>query len=233
MADLKVMSAGAVKPLVEALGAEFARGKGIAIDFNFGTAGALRDRIEQGEAADLVVIAQAGIGKLGKLGLIDATSVRDIASTVTGIIVPEGATAPDVSTPAAFIQALRDAPSFAYTDPKAGGSGGIMFAALLEKLGMLDIVNAKAVLCKGGADVSAKVAEGRAVLGTTFISEALPVKGVRVVGPMPGDLHNSNTYSAAVHAKSARRELALALLTALTDPATKPRWTAAGLEPAF
>ena len=41
MADLKVMSAGAVKPLVEALGAEFAQRHGITIDFNFGTAGAL------------------------------------------------------------------------------------------------------------------------------------------------------------------------------------------------
>lgn len=233
MADLTVMSAGAVKPLVEALGAEFARAKGIEIDFNFGTAGALRDRIEQGELADLVAIAQAGIGKLSKLALVDAGTVRDLASTVTGMIVPEGAPAPDISTPEAFVKALRETPSFAYTDPKAGGSGGIMFAALLEKLGLTDIVNAKAVLCKGGADVSAKVAEGRAVLGTTFISEALPVKGLRVIGPLPGDLHNSNTYSAAVHAKSSRRELALALLAALTDPATRPRWTAAGLEPAF
>jgi molybdate transport system substrate-binding protein len=233
VADLKVMSAGAVKSMVAALGAEFERAKGIKIDFNFGTAGALRDRIEQGETVDLVVIAQAGIGKLAKLALVDAGSVRDIALTVTGIIVRDGAAAPDISTPETFIKALRDTPSFAYTDPKAGGSGGIMFAGLLEKLGLTEIVNAKAVLCKGGADVSAKVAEGRAVLGTTFISEALPVKGVRVVGPLPGDLHNTNTYSAAVHAKSANRELAMALLAALTDPATKPRWTAAGLEPAF
>ena len=43
----------------------------------------------------------------------------------------------------------------AYTDPKAGGSGGIMFAALLEKLGIADAINKKAVLGKRGAEVAA------------------------------------------------------------------------------
>ena len=81
--------------------------------------------------------------------------------------------------------------------------------------------------------MAAPVAEGRAEIGTTFISEVLPVKGVKVVGPLPGELHNANTYTAAIPAGSASREAAAALLRALTDPATRARWSAAGLEPAF
>jgi len=73
----------------------------------------------------------------------------------------------------------------------------------------------------------------RAEIGTTFISEALTVPGVTVVGPLPGDLHNVNTYTAAIHAMSAAPDAARALLRKLTDPASAARWTAAGLQPAF
>ncbi|MFZ1003493.1 MAG: substrate-binding domain-containing protein, partial [Pseudolabrys sp.] len=64
-----------------------------------------------------------------------------------------------------------NARSVAYTDPKAGGSGGIMFSALLEKLGIAEAINKKAVLGKSGHDVTTSIAEGRAEIGTTFISE--------------------------------------------------------------
>jgi len=78
-----------------------------------------------------------------------------------------------------------------------------MFVGLMDKLGIADAINKNAVLCKGGYDVAAALADGRADLGTTFISEALPVKGVKVVGALPGNLHYTNTYTAAIHAKAA------------------------------
>jgi len=43
-------------------------------------------------------------------------------------------------------QALLKARSVAYTDPKAGGSSGTLFAAMLEKLGIADAIGKKAVL---------------------------------------------------------------------------------------
>jgi len=233
MPTIKVMSAGAVKAMVAALGAEFERESGTSIDYNFGTAGALRDRVKGGETADLVVVSQSGIAELARLGHVVADTITDLGATVTGVIVREGAAKPDISTVDAFKQALRNARSIAYTDPKAGGTGGIMFVALLQKLGMLDEVNAKAVLGKGGFDVSQTVADGRAELGTTFLSEALPVKGLSIVGTLPGELHNANTYTAAVHTRAADRAGAEAFLRKLVAPATRGRWTAAGLEPAF
>jgi molybdate transport system substrate-binding protein len=233
MPTIKVMSAGAVKAMVQALGAEFERATGNTIDYNFGTAGSLRDRVAKGEAADLVVLSQSAIAELGKAGRVDPATATDLGRTVTGVVVREGAPKPDISTPEAFKQALLKARTVAYTDPKAGGSGGIMFAAMLERLGIADEVNKKAVLGKGGVDVTISIVEGRAELGTTFISEVLPIKGATVVGPLPGELHNANTYSAAVHAQSAHRDIAAALLAALKNPATRERWTAAGLEPAF
>jgi molybdate transport system substrate-binding protein len=233
VAEIKVMSAGAVKSMVAALGAEFEAETGNKLNLNFGTAGSLRERIKSGETADLVILSESAIAELGQLGLVVADSRTDLGRTVTGVIVREGAPAPDVSTPEAFRQALLAARSVAYTDPKAGGSGGIMFAALLQKLGIANEINNKAMLGKGGHDVAVSVAEGRAEIGTTFISEVLPVKGAKVVGPLPGELHNANTYTAAIHARAALPEGGRALLRKLTDASTRPRWTAAGLEPAF
>jgi len=231
--DIKVMSAGAVKSVVSALGAEFERDTGNKLNFNFGTAGSLRERIKDGETADLVVLSESAIAELAKLGIVAADSVVDLGRTVTGVVIREGGPVPDISTPDAFKRAFLNARSVAYTDPKAGGSGGIMFAALLEKLGIADAINKKAVLGKSGHDVTTSIAEGRAEIGTTFISEVLPVKGARVVGHLPGDLHIANTYTAAIHAQAASRAGAEFLLRKLTDPATRPRWIAAGLEPAF
>jgi molybdate transport system substrate-binding protein len=233
VAEIKVMSAGAVKSMVAVLGAEFENETGNKLTLNFGTAGSLRERIKNGEVADLIILSESAIAELAKLGLAVSESCTDLGRTVTGVIVRAGASIPDISTPDAFKQSLLKAKSVAYTDPKAGGSGGIMFSALLQKLGIADEVNRKAVLGKGGHDVATSVAEGRAEIGTTFISEVLPVKGAKVVGLLPGDLHNANTYTAAIHVGAASRKGAEALLRKFTDPATRPRWVAAGLEPAF
>jgi molybdate transport system substrate-binding protein len=232
-AEIKVMSAGAVKSMVVALGSEFEHETGNKLNLNFGTAGSMRDRLKAGEAADLIILSESIIAGLNKPGMFVAGSITDLGRTVTGVVIKEGAQAPDISSPEAFKQALLKARSVAYTDPKAGGSGGTMFAGLLEKLGIADAIAEKSVLCKGGFDVAGAIVDGRAEIGTTFISEVLPVKGAKVIGTLPGELHNTNTYTAAVSAGAASRDGAAAFLHFLTKPATRSRWTASGLEPAF
>ena len=233
MANIKVMSAGAVQAMVTALGAEFERETGHKIELNFNTVGSLRARLQGGEQADLVILSASAIAALEQSGLFVPGSRADLGRTITGVVIKEGAPAPDISTPEAFKRALLAARSVAYSDPAAGGSSGTYFAGLLERLGIADAVNKKAVLGKRGYEVAEAVVDGRAEIGTTFISEALTVPGVKVVGPLPGDLHNANTYTAAIHAGSASPDTVRALLRKLTDPAGAARWTAAGLEPAF
>jgi molybdate transport system substrate-binding protein len=227
------MSAGAVESMVRALGAEFEKTSGHTLDLNFGTAGSVRARFEGGEATDVVVLPAHLIEALDKTGAFVPGSVTGLGRTVTGVVVKQGAPAPDISTPEALKQALLKAKGVSFSDPKAGGSSGTNFAGLLEKLGIADEVNKKAVLGKRGYEVAEAVADGRVELGSTFISEMLTVKGVAIVGPLPGELHFANTYTAAIPTGSSQVEAAQALLKALTGPATRQRWTEAGLEPAF
>jgi molybdate transport system substrate-binding protein len=232
-ADIKVLSAGAVESMVTVLGKEFERTSGHKLTLIFNTAGSLRERILGGEKADLVILSQSAIASLDKPGMFVPGSRTDLGRTVTGVAVREGAAVPNISTPEAFKQALLKAKTVGYSDPKAGGSSGTMFATLLDKLGIADAVNKKAFLGKRGFEVAQAVADGRVEIGTTFISELLTVKGAKVIGPLPGKLHNVNTYTAAIPTGSASCDAAAALLRALTNPANRERWTAAGLEPAF
>ena len=233
MSTIKVLSCGAVQSMVTALGAEFEQATGHTLDLNFGTAGALRGRLKGGEAADLIILPATTVEAMEKDGAFVPGSRTDLGRTVTGVAVRAGAPAPDISTPEAFKKALLDASTISYTDPKAGGSSGTVFAGLLEKLGIAEAVSKKAVLGERGHHVAELVASGKAEIGTTFISEILTVPGARVVGPLPGELQNANTYTAAIPAGSAFPEVAAGLLRTLTDPASRSRWTAAGLEPAF
>jgi molybdate transport system substrate-binding protein len=233
MATIKVMSAGAVQAMVTALGNEFAAANGHKLDLNFATVGTLRDRLTGGEKADLVILSESAIAALEKSGLFVARSRKDLGRTRTGICIREGASKPDISTVDAFKRALLDARVVAYSDPKGGGSSGTFFAGLLESLGIADQVNKNAVLRKRGHEVAEAVARGEADIGSTFVSEILTVKGAVVAGTLPAELDNANTYTAAILAGSPMQAEAAALLAALSDPASRPRWTAAGLQPAF
>lgn len=231
MAKIKVLSAGAVESMVTALGNEFAKANGHELDLNFATVGALRERLSGGETADLAILSESAVAALNNLFV--AGSIKNLGRTRTGVAIRDGAPKPDISTPEAFKRALLSAKAVSYTDPKGGGSSGVFFAGVLNRLGIADQVNRNAVLKKRGYEVGHALANGEADIGTTFISELLTVKGITVVGPMPGELDNPNTYTGAVMAGSAQRDPAGALLAALSDPASRVRWTAAGLEPAF
>jgi len=233
VADIKVMSTGAVEPMVKLFAPVFERETGHKANLNFGTAGGLKARLETGETADLIILPAAAIEAMEKAGGIVAGSRTDLGRTVTGIAIKEGAAAPDVSTPEAFKQTLIKARGVSFSDPAAGGSSGTYFAGLLKKMGIADEVNKKAVLGKRGYEVAQAVVDGRVDIGTTFISERLTVPGVRIIGPLPGDLYFANTYTAGIPAGCKQPEAAMALLRVLTRSANRDSWVKAGLEPAF
>ena len=233
MADITVMSTGAVEPMVKLFVPIFERESGHKAHLIFGTAGGIRARLDAGERPDLLILPAANMEAMDKAGKLMPGTRTDLGRTVTGIAIKDGAPAPDVSTPAAFKQALVKAKGVSFSDPAAGGSSGTYFAGLLQKMGIADAVNKKAVLGKRGYEVAQAVVDGRAEIGTTFISELLTVPGVRILGPLPGELYFANTYTAGIPVESRQQEAAKALLRVLTNQRTRGEWTKAGLEPAF
>ena len=142
----------------------------------------------------------------------------------------EGAPAPDISTAAAFEQALRSARAIAFSDAAVGGSAGVHLAALWERIGIADEIARKGMPQKSGGEVASRVAEGKADLGLTLIAEIVPIAGARVIGKLPAPFGNDTTYAAGISSICADRAAAAAFIAALAHPAERDVWTAAGFD---
>jgi molybdate transport system substrate-binding protein len=228
-ADLKVISAGAVRGLLAQIIEDYTRQTGQKFDFTIGTTGQLRNIIATGQHADLIIASAPLMGELEKTMM--PGSRADLGRVGIGVTVREGAAVPNVSTPDALKNALIAARSVAYTDPAEGGTSGIYFNNLADKFGIGDAVRKKAVLTKGGREAAIEVAEGRAELAIVFMSESAAVKGVKLAGPLPGPLQDYSVYAAAIPASSTDAAAARAFIAALTSPAMAERWRANGFEP--
>ncbi len=231
-AELKVISGGAFKGVLNPLAAAYENETGNKVDITYRTVGQHLGLIRDGkEAFDVAVLTPTAIDGLIKEGKIAAGTRADLAKTGVGVVVKEGAPRPDISTVEAFKRTLLAAKSVAYIDPKAGGSSGIYVGKLLEKLGIADQVNAKAVLVQGGA-VADHIANGEAEIGIHQISEILHVKGTVLVGPLPAEIQNFTVYSAGVGAGAQNDAAARALVRFLSGPHALPVIKKRGMEAA-
>jgi molybdate transport system substrate-binding protein len=230
-AEIKVLTAGAFKQVLQALLPDFEKTTGHKVAVQNDTVGALSKRIEGGEAFDLAVLTPAAVNDLSSKGKFVAGSRVNLARVGVGVVVKEGAPKPDIGSVDAFKRALLAAKSVAYIDPAAGGSSGIYVAGLLDKLGVAAEVKPKAKLIPGGA-VAEHVARGEAEFGIHQISEILPVKGATLVGPLPAEIQNYTVYAAGLGAQAKESEAATALLKALSGPAAVEVLKSKGMEPA-
>ena len=230
-ADLKVISAGAVRGLIAQIIEDYSQKTGQKFDFTIGTTGQLRTIITSGQHADLIIVSLPLMEELEKTGKLTPGSRADLGRVGIGVAVKDGASVPDVATPDAFKKALVEAKSVAFTDPAEGGTSGIYFAGLTERLGIGGAVKKKAVLTKGGREAAIEVAEGRAEMAVIYVSEAIAVKGVKVAGLLPPSLQDYSAYAAAIPQNSTDAAAARAFIAALSSAAMAERWRSNGFEP--
>jgi len=229
-AEIKVVSGGAFKQVLNALAAQYRTESGNTLDVSYRTVGQHLALIGSGEEDfDVAILTPAAIEALARDGKVVPGTRTDLARTAVGVMVRTGAPVPDISTVAAFTRALLAAKSVAFIDPKAGGSSGIYVEGLLQRLGIADRIDAKAVLVHGGA-VADHVAGGTAEIGIHQISEILPVAGVKLVGPLPAEIQNFTVYAAGIGAAAKDGAAARALVRFLSGPRAVPAIRAKGME---
>ena len=228
-ADVKILTAGAMKAVVLELVPQFEKETGHKAVVDNDTAGGLARRIQGGETFDLAVITPGVLNDLAGKGKVVGDTRANVARVGVGVVVKEGAPAPDVSNVDAFKKALLTAKTVAYIDPASGGSSGIYLTGLFDKLGIAADIKPKAKLKQGGY-VADLIASGEAEIGLHQISEILPVKGVKLVGPLPAEIQNYTTYAAAVSADAKQPDAARALIKLLTGPPADSVLKARGME---
>jgi molybdate transport system substrate-binding protein len=181
---------------------------------------------DTGNKLTVAILTAAASESLASSGKMLPEASRAIARSGIGVVVRAGAPKPDIRTAAAFRAALLSAKSVAFT---ANGASGTYFEGLLQRLGIAESVNAKALRPQGGA-VAELIARGEAELGVQQISELLPVGGIDYVGPLPPDYQNYTVFSASLGAHALEPQAGRALIAFLATPASRKVLTADGME---
>lgn len=214
------------------LGPQFEHETGNKLIIIYSGTGGLLDRIKKGEAADVIIVTAPAVDNLAKQGKIVEQSRTAIAQTGVGIAIRRGAPRPDISSAEALKRTLLAAKSVAYSDPAGGGASGIIFAQVVEKLGIAEQLKPKTKLIPAGGSSGALAASGEAEIAVQMISELMPVSGAEVVGPLPPGLQTLTVFSAGVSANAANPAAAKQLILFLSSPAAAPVLRDAGLDPA-
>src|SRR6266404_2362177 len=226
--ELRVFSTGAPLAAAKAIAAKFSAETGHTVAFTIGQPATIQQKLAAGEQADVVVVPAALIAPLEKDGKLPVGSGVNVARVGIGVVVRAGAPRPDVVTPASIRKLLMDAPSIAYSDP--GSVVGKAITRMIEQMGIADVVKRKvthAYAITGGVNL---VADGKVEVGLFIISEILPVKGVTLVGPLPAEFQSYIVFDAAITSDAASTAAA-SFVQALSSPAAREAWMAAGMEP--
>ena len=214
--EIRVLSGGAAKSFVDPLARSF---KGATVHMEYQPMGKLTQSLKAGDPADMVIVTTEVLPSLNLQG-------KAIARVGIGVAVNEKAPSPDISTVDAFKKTLLSAKSVVYIDPKVGTSGKHV-AEILRKLNIEKEIQGKATLGQGGY-ITEPVGRGEIELGIHQISEILPVKGVKLVGPLPAELQKYTIYTAAPTAKTAKKATVDAFIAHLTGPEARGRLDKAG-----
>lgn len=227
-AEIHLLAGGAVQETMTELTKLFERDTGHKVVATFGPMGTLQEKIAGGARADLLVMTGSALDEVEKKGAV-LGGRKELGRVGIGVAVREGAPKPDISTPDKLRAALLAAKSITYADPARGATSGMHFASVLEKLGIKDQVASKTKLQVGGFVVEL-VAKGEVEMGIQQMSEIVPVKGVTLLGPLPGDLQRVTPYIAVVPKNAASGEAAAQMLAFITSDKARPALAHGGLE---
>lgn len=230
-AEIKVYSTIGMRSVLEELQPKFEQASGHKLDITWGLAGALAKRVADGESPDALVAIRGGVDGLVTSGRIAQPSAVTLALSGVGVSVRSGATKPDISTPDKLKEALIAAKAIAYSDPSKGGASGVHFAKVAERLGIADLVKAKAKHPEAAGLPGKFLLDGSADLAIAQVPELLEVKGTDLVGPLPGDLQNITVFAAGVVSGAKQPDAAMAFLKFLQTPEAAATIKEKGMEP--
>jgi molybdate transport system substrate-binding protein len=228
-ADVKLLTAGAFKPVAQDLIPAFEKATGHKVTLINDTAGGLSRRINAGEAFDVVILPDAAFDALAAAGTVASDSVIPLAKVGIGVAVALSAPQPDILSVEGLRRTLLAARAVAYMDPAAGATSGIYLSRLFQTMGIGSEIARKAVLVRGGLSAE-RVARGEADIALQQASELRIVPTVKFAGMIPAAVQNYTVYAGAIGAKAHEEDAARALLAAFSDPGVEPVLRRRGLE---
>lgn len=231
-AEIHVMTSGAFSAAYRVLAPRFERQTGDRIVTLYGasmgeTPTAIPARLARGEAADVVIMARSALDMLVENGKVVRDSEVDLVRSRIGLAVKTGAPIPDISSVDGLKQTLLRARSIAYSD---SASGVYVAGELFKRLGIAEEVASKTTMIPG-TPVGLAVARDEADVGFQQISELLPIRGIKVVGPIPDSVQKITIFSAGITTTARSPDTAQKFIDYLSSPKVWKEIRRSGLEP--
>lgn len=228
--SIRVLSAGAVEPGLEAAARAFAadpsgQPRNATVTIAYATAPQLRDRLASGEHPDLLVAPVALVNELAAAGRL--AGERAVLGRVgIGVTVRPDAPVPEIGDLAQLRRAVEEAEAVVFNR----ASTGLYLERLFERLGIAAAVAARAVRTTTGAEVLQRILEGKGrEIGFAPVPEIHLVPAARFVGPLPAEAQNFTAYAGSVMPGAPPE--AAAFLEFLTGPKGRAAFATAGIEP--
>jgi molybdate transport system substrate-binding protein len=213
--DLTVFAAASLTDALKEIGANYEKGSGDKIAFNFAASGTLELQIRHGAFADIFFSAdEAKMNDLAKDGLLEPDTRRDLLGNTLVIVVPADS-------------ALTLASAAGLADPKvkkiALGQVKIVPAGTyaeeyLKEIGIWDQVQPRVIPQENVRAVLGAVETGNVDAGIVYKTDALGSKKVRIAYEVPAADGPAIVYPAALVKGSKHEAAAKKFLDYLGSP---------------
>ena len=223
-ADIKVMSDSPLEPALTKVVDLYRQQTHNHVSLVFDPSPVVKKRIEDGEAADVVIVQPDFAEDLTKSGKVSAGDRPIIAHVGVGLGNRKDGPTYDISTVEKLKNTLLGADLVVFNNVKSGQA----FASALERLGIAETLKPKTVRTTPNG-IFEPVLNGK---GNDMVAGTIPLiattPGIKLLGPLPGDLQTTLTYTAVLMANTAQRDSAEGFIKFLVSPEAKETFAANG-----
>jgi len=228
MAEINILSAGAVAPGLRKISAAFQRETTQHVNLTFATAPVIVERLRDSASIDIVIAPRAVLDDLARSGKISNLGRVLLGRIGAGVMVRVGVPQPPIHTVEKLKESLLDAASVVFNR----ASTGTYLENLFRRLGIDAELERKSVRYPDFAAVLDHISRGgNAEIGfgaTTVIVENAQ-RGVAFVGALPAEIQNYTAYEAAVVQNGAANTAALQFRDYLESPPARSALAQSGM----
>lgn len=223
--SIKVMCDSPVQPALTKVAGLFSQETNDQVTLACNAGPVIKKRIEDGEVADVVVVEPEFVEALTNAGKVRAGDRPMIGHVGVGLGNRAGSPAYDISTIEKFKKTLLGADLIVFNSVLSGQA----FAKVLARLGIAETLKPKIVRTAPLA-IFGPVLKGK---GNDMAAGTIPLiattPGIKLLGPLPGDLQSSIPYTAALTTNAPQRATAESFIKFLVSPKAKVTFAANGV----
>ena len=224
--NIKVMSDSPLEPALTKVVDLYRQQTHNQVGLVFDPSPAVKKRIEDGEAADVVIVQPDFAEALTQSGKVSAGDRPIIGHVGVGLGNRKDGPAYEISTVEKLKSTLLGADLLVFNSVKSGEA----FAEVLERLGIAETLKPKIVRTTP-LGIFEPVLKGK---GNDMAAGTIPLiattPGIKLLGPLPGEFQSSLTYTAVLMAKTEQRDAAEEFVKFLVSPKAKETFAANGAQ---